>query len=105
MTRLSTFLGLMVIVMVARKGEGQGFDVNMLLVLPNYSTFLSLVKTVNFTHKDFPSSFTIFAANNDALKASPHTLSLVSDIFTYLFIRIECLGSTNQETYNSKFGS
>lgn len=87
MTRLSTFLGLMVIVMVARKGEGQGFDVNMLLVLPNYSTFLSLVKTVNFTHKDFPSSFTIFAANNDILKASPHTLSLVSDIFTDLFIK------------------
>ena len=74
------------IVMVARKGEGQGFDVNMLLLPPNYSTFVSLVKAANFTHKDFPSSFTIFAANNDALKASPHTLSLVLDIFTYLFI-------------------
>lgn len=71
------------IVMVAREGEGQGFDVNVLMLPPNYSTFISLVKAANFTHKDFPSSVTIFAANNDALKVSSHTLN----IFTYLFIK------------------
>lgn len=94
------------IVMVARKGDGQGFDVNMLLLPPNYSTFVSLVKAANFTHKDFPSSFTIFAANNDALKASPHTLSLVLDIFTYLFIeRYSVLALQTKQSINSKFGS
>lgn len=91
--RLS-LLGLLLVMVAAVQSKGDSLDLNMILGSTEYSTLASLVKAANLTRKDLPSSFTIFAPNNDALEATTLLSSFSMSVLSLKWISTSCLTET-----------